>query len=112
LVNSEFELNQGKFKVPLIFGAINSAIDKYGRIEDQYKKDVDNWLCNVYFEIERIKLSEIKIHPRTNELYHHQKIKKPSNLPTVRSFDNITTHQSQHMDLDAEIRHDGQYYRR
>ena len=37
LVNSEFILNEGTFKVPLLFGKVNVNIDKFGRIEDQYK---------------------------------------------------------------------------
>lgn len=37
LVNSEFVLNEGTFKVPLLFGGVNVNIDKFGRIEDQYK---------------------------------------------------------------------------
>ena len=51
LVNSEFELNHGFFKVPLLFGGVNPAFDKFCRLEELYKKDLDNWLCNVYFEI-------------------------------------------------------------
>jgi hypothetical protein len=39
-------------------------------MEDHYKSDVDNWLCNLYFEIDKIRLSEIKIHKETKELYH------------------------------------------
>ncbi len=70
LVNSEFVLNEGTFKVPLLFGGVNVNIDKFGRIEDQYKQDVDNWLSNLYFEIEKIKLSEIKVHPESRKLYY------------------------------------------
>jgi hypothetical protein len=57
LVNSEFQLNTGKFKVPLVFGGVNLNFDKFGRIEQMYKQDVNNWLCNLYFEIDKIKLS-------------------------------------------------------
>ena len=39
-------------------------------MEEHYKGDVDNWLCNLYFEIDKIRLSEIKIHKETKELYH------------------------------------------
>jgi len=63
-------LNEGCFKVPLLFGGVNVSFDKFGRIEDQYKSDVDNWLCNLYFEIEKIKLSEIKVHPDSRKLYY------------------------------------------
>jgi hypothetical protein len=76
LVDSEFELNQGFFKVPLLFGGVNLAFDKYSKLEELYKKDLDNWLCNLYFQIHRIKLSEIKVHAETKELYHHKHVKK------------------------------------
>ena len=69
-MNSEFVLNEGCFKVPLLFGGIKVNLDKFGRIEEQYKADVDNWLCNLYFEIEKIKLSEIKVHPEDSKLYY------------------------------------------
>jgi hypothetical protein len=83
LVNSEFELNQGKFKVPMLFGGMNLQFDKFGRLEEQYKNDLDNWLCNLYFEVERIKLSEIKIHPETKDMYHNfHKGQKPATPST------------------------------
>ncbi len=45
------------------------GFDKFGKIEDSYKSDLDNWLCNCYIEIQRIKMSDIKIHPETKDLY-------------------------------------------
>eukprot|EP00347_Sterkiella_histriomuscorum_P004362 403360744 len=72
LVDSEFTLNEGKFKLPLLFGQVNVAYDKFGKIEDSYKQDFDKWLCNLYIQIDRIKLTDIKVHPETKELYHHE----------------------------------------
>lgn len=66
-------MNYGCFKVPMLFGGMNMAFDKFGRIEEQYKKNLDNWLCNLYFEIDRIKLPDIKIHPDTHYLYYNFK---------------------------------------
>lgn len=34
LVNADFKVNEGKFKVPLLFGNVNPALDKYHMIED------------------------------------------------------------------------------
>lgn len=48
-VNGQFEINEGKFKVPIMFGNVNSKFDKYDRIEEYVKTDLDNWLCNIYF---------------------------------------------------------------
>jgi len=33
LLNSDFGLNEGNFKVPLLFGNVNPSIDKYMKIE-------------------------------------------------------------------------------
>lgn len=61
LMDSEFKINEGKFKLPLLFGNVNVKFDKFGKIEQCYKDDLDNWLCNLYFELEAIKLSDVKI---------------------------------------------------
>jgi hypothetical protein len=62
---------------------VNSSFDKFGRIEDHYKKDIDNWVCNLYFEVERIKLSEIKTHSVTRELYYN--FKKQTSTATLNN---------------------------
>ena len=64
--------------MPLLFGSVNVGFDKFGRMEEHCKNDVDNWLCNLYFEIDRIRLSEIKINQETKELYH--RVHKPKGL--------------------------------
>lgn len=69
LLNSEFQVNEGKFKCPLLFGSANFSFDKFSRIEQQMMKDLDSWLCNVYFEIEKINLMDLKADERTGRLY-------------------------------------------
>ena len=32
-------------------------------------KDLDSWLCNLYFEIEKINLMDLKADERTGRLY-------------------------------------------
>lgn len=32
-------------------------------------KDLDNWLCNMYFQIEKVNLMDIKADPETDKLY-------------------------------------------
>ncbi len=61
LVNSDFDLNEGKFKVPLLFGNLDPNMDRYELIEEQMMSDLDNWTANLYFEIERVKLMDLKI---------------------------------------------------
>jgi hypothetical protein len=111
-VNSEFILNEGCFKVPLLFGGVNVSFDKFGRIEDQYKQDVDNWLCNLYFEIEKIKLSEIKVHPENRKLYYRfeksmHEVKPTSQSSTQRQLRPETVDSDRNLVAVA-----GQIYRR
>jgi hypothetical protein len=53
LIDSDFELNKGKFKAPLLFGQVDTAIAKYEDIESTYRNDIDNWLSNLYFVLQR-----------------------------------------------------------
>jgi len=60
IVNSEFEINEGKFKTPLLFGNVDLKFDKFCRIEEKLIADLDNWLANFYFEIEKVNLMDLK----------------------------------------------------
>lgn len=51
-------VNRGKFKVPLIRGKYNPNVDKFKDIEGRYMKNIDEWVCNLYFELRDIKLVE------------------------------------------------------
>jgi hypothetical protein len=70
LLNSDFALNEGKFKVPLLFGGVNPTIDKFAKIEREMMRDLDAWICNLYFEIEKINLMDIKIEEGTGDMYY------------------------------------------
>ena len=70
LLNSDFALNEGNFKVPLLWGNVNPDFDKYMKIEKSLKNDLDNWVANLYFEIEKVNLMDIKIDRRTRKLYY------------------------------------------
>lgn len=71
LLDSNFQLNQGKFKVPLLFGNVNPNIDKFRKIEERMMDDLDTWIGNLYFEIEKVHLMDIKVEPKTDKLYYH-----------------------------------------
>ena len=64
LLNSELKVNEGKFKVPMIFGDGDQNITKYRDVEHAIKNDLDKWLCNMYFEIEPLKIVHVKVHQR------------------------------------------------
>jgi hypothetical protein len=53
LVNTNFEINIGKFKVPLLVGPVDDSICRYQEIENMYTTNLDCWLANLYFTIER-----------------------------------------------------------
>ena len=60
-MNSEFEINLGKFKSVILFGNVDVRFDKFQKIENHVKENLDNWICNLYFQVERIKLADIKV---------------------------------------------------
>lgn len=49
---------------------MNSKFDKYERIEEFIKQDLDHWMCNLYFQVERMQISDIKTDSQTGELYY------------------------------------------
>ncbi len=53
LIDSNFELSSGKFKVPMLFGPVDAERSKYRDIESAYRDDIDAWLANLYFVVQR-----------------------------------------------------------
>ena len=74
LLNSDFQLNEGKFKCPLLFGNVNLNISMFSEIEKLMIKDLDNWLCNLYFEIEKVNLMDIKADDK--QIFFRSQLKK------------------------------------
>ena len=70
MLNSDFGLNEGKFKIPLLFGEVDPDCDKFIKIEDKIKEDLGYWVANLYFEIEKVNLMDIKIETSTNRLFY------------------------------------------
>ena len=60
LVNGDFKINEGKFKVPLMHGEIDYNIDAFKSIEGKYRRNIDEWLCNCYMEIKKIELHDFR----------------------------------------------------
>lgn len=69
-MNSDFAVNEGKYKVPLLFGNVNPSVDKFDKIEAKMMQDLDNWTANLYFEVEKVKLMDLKIEPKTDRLFY------------------------------------------
>lgn len=70
LLNSDFGLNEGKFKVPLMFGNVDPRMDKFDKIEMAMMKDLDTWVSNLYFEVEKVNLMDVKEDKKTRKLYY------------------------------------------
>ena len=54
ICNSDFTPIEGKFKIPMIRGEINTNWDKFRDLEALYCKDLDKWIGNLYFQISRL----------------------------------------------------------
>ena len=60
LVDGDFTINQGKFKVPMIFGQIDYSVDSFKHIEEKYRRNVDEWLANLYIEVHKRDMIDFK----------------------------------------------------
>ncbi|RLN14933.1 hypothetical protein BBJ28_00000897 [Nothophytophthora sp. Chile5] len=54
LSTPDFQVVQGKFKVPLLRGEMDSTMDKYHDMERMYQDDLSSWLCNLYFQVRHL----------------------------------------------------------
>lgn len=54
ICDGQFEIIEGKYKVPFLRGEMDPAITKHETIERLISEDVDHWLCNMYFEIVKL----------------------------------------------------------
>ena len=49
---------------------MDPRIDKFDKIEMSMMKDLDSWVANLYFEIEKVNLMDIKEDKKTKKLYY------------------------------------------
>lgn len=62
LLDHDLKINQGKFKLPLVLGRYSKHIDKFKDIEGKIKRNIDEWVCNLYINIRGIRLEECTGH--------------------------------------------------
>lgn len=43
-----------RYKAPFLRGDMDPTIDKHEKIEELMADDLENWLCNLYFEIVKL----------------------------------------------------------
>jgi hypothetical protein len=51
LVNKDCLVVEGKFKLPLLKGEVDTSLDTYRSITELMQNNLSLWLCNLYFEI-------------------------------------------------------------
>ncbi|XP_041923944.1 uncharacterized protein ofcc1 isoform X2 [Alosa sapidissima] len=52
--DASLRIVQGKFKSPFLRGRPDPNIDQFRKIESLVSTDVDNWLCNLYFQVKKL----------------------------------------------------------
>lgn len=43
-----------RYKAPFLRGDMDPHIDKHEKIEELMAEDLENWLCNLYFDIVKL----------------------------------------------------------
>ena len=76
IVNGDFEISTGKFKVPMLFGDIDFSTNKFKDIEQKYNRNIDEWLCNLYIQVKKIELFDFRYHEEKIEFVIPKKYKK------------------------------------
>eukprot|EP00741_Cyanophora_paradoxa_P008257 tig00001278_g7987.t1 len=51
MYNPALDVVNGRFRVPLLRGEVDPEVDTHRKYERAYYKDLDRWLCNMYFEV-------------------------------------------------------------
>jgi hypothetical protein len=80
IVNGDFEINTGKFKVPILYGKIDFSTNKFKDIEKKYMKNIDEWLCNLYIQVKKIELFDFRFHEEKIEFLVPKKWQKALEL--------------------------------
>lgn len=62
VVNGNFEINTGKWKVPFLYGNVDFSTNKFKDVEQKYMRNIDEWLCNMYIEVKKIELFDFRDH--------------------------------------------------
>lgn len=53
LCNCELDYAQGQFKTPILRGILHHRVQQFAELERLYSANVDDWLCNLYFQIRK-----------------------------------------------------------
>lgn len=76
IVNGEFQINTGKFKLPLLYGSVDWSTNKFKDIEKKYMRNIDEWLCNLYIQVKKVELYDFRFHEEKIEFLVPKSFKK------------------------------------
>ncbi|XP_062841274.1 uncharacterized protein ofcc1 [Trichomycterus rosablanca] len=66
-------LIQGRFRTPMIRGCPHPGLDQFSKVERMLSDDLDNWLCNLYFQVDKLPQRESGIpESNANESAHEE----------------------------------------
>ena len=52
--NGQFDIVEGKYRCPFLRGDMDPGIETFQKIEELMADDLENWLCNLYFEVVKL----------------------------------------------------------
>ena len=62
--------------MPILYGNIDFNTNKFKDIEKKYKKNIDEWLCNLYIQVKKIPLFDFRYHEEKIEFLVPKKWQK------------------------------------
>ena len=66
--------------MPILYGNIDFNTNKFKDIEKKYKKNIDEWLCNLYIQVKKIPLFDFRYHEEKIEFLVPKKWQKAMEL--------------------------------
>lgn len=72
ILNSELAFNEGRFKIPLLQGDVDEEVTLYRTIQGKIMKNLDTWLCNMYFEVEPLLIQKLVFDMKGKEMYYEK----------------------------------------
>lgn len=70
ILDSELAFNEGRFKIPIMHGDVDEKVTLYRTIQSKYMKNLDSWLCNMYFEVEPLLIQKLVFDWRNKDMYY------------------------------------------
>ena len=72
ILNSELAFNEGRFKIPMMQGDVDEEVTLYRNIQSKIMKDLDSWMCNMYFEVEPLLIQKLVFDMKGKQMYYEK----------------------------------------